>query len=227
MVIINPVSAALGIGQLGMGIAGAFGEQQKHKQQVYQSAFSNFMSRHKTEMMNQYRQQAYQTQLNFAKQQFQFNAEAADRAYITEQARFNEQVAQFAFNKLNMQQELANEQGKVAASEQYGRSAQRLAQVEVLGQFGRNQSILAESLASAARQSMRNMEQVGREHKSADLQVYGSVMNPPMMEIAEPLYQPGAGPNMALSIGGAALGATSSFFAGSKTYSNNDLVPFM
>ena len=74
----------------------------------------------------------------------------------------------------------------------------------------------------------RNLEDIGRNWRSADYQVYGSVMEAPMMEMPEPIYRPGAGPNLALSIGGAALGATSSFFAGAKSYDTaGNLVPFM
>ena len=216
MVILNPVSVALGVAQLGMGIAGSFGEQQQHLDEVYQSTYSNAMSRYKTEMMNAYRQRAYGRQIDFAKQQQEFNADAANRAYITEQARFNEQVAQFAFNQVNFEKDLVKQQGSYAASERYGRSAQRMAQLETLGQFGRNQAILARSLASAAEQSQRNLEQIGRDWRSADYQVYGSVMEAPMMEMAEPLYQPGRGPNMALSIGNAAVSAAGTFFTGAK-----------
>ena len=213
---INPISAVLGIGQLGMGIAGAFGEQRQHLDQVYQSTYSNYMSRYKTEMMNAYRQRAFGRQIDFAKQQQEFNADAANRAYITEQARFNEQVAQFAFNQVNFEKDLVRQQGVYAASERYGRSAQRMAQLETLGQFGRNQAILAKSLSSAAQQSQRNLEDIGRNWRSADYQVYGSVMEAPMMEMPEPLYRPGAGPNMALSIGGSLIGATQTFFTGAK-----------
>ena len=216
MVVLNPVSAALGVAQFGMGIAGAFGEQQQYLDQVYQSTYSNAMSRYKTEMMNAYRQRAFGRQIDFAKQQQEFNADAANRAYITEQARFNEQVAQFAFNQVNFEKDLVKQQGSYAASERYGRSAQRMAQLETLGQFGRNQAILARSLSSAAEQSQRNLEQIGRDWRSADYQVYGSVMEAPMMQMAEPLYQPGRAPNMALSIGGSLLGSTQTFFTGAK-----------
>jgi|DEB0MinimDraft_6_1074348.scaffolds.fasta_scaffold33415_3 hypothetical protein len=216
MVILNPVSVALGVAQLGMGVAGAFGEQRKHEDQVAQATFRNTMSREKTRISNEYRQRAFGRQVEFAKQQQEFNADAANRAYITEQARFNEQVAQFAFNQVNFSRDLAQQMGVAAAGERYGKSAQRMAALDTLGQYGRNQAILARSLSSAAQQSQRNLEEVGRNWRQADYQVYGSVMEGPMLEMAEPLYQPGAGPNMALSIGNAALGATSSFFSGAK-----------
>jgi len=185
------------------------------------------MSRRKTQMMNEYRQRAYGRQVDFAKMQQEFNADAASRAFVSEQIRFNEQMAQFAFNNINFQKSLNEQIGRSAASERYGKSAQRMAAVETLGQYGRNQAILAKSLASASRQSEANLEQISRQHLQADYQVYGSIMEGPLMEMAEPMYQPGAGPNMALSIGGAALGATQSFFAGSKTYSGGNLVDFM
>ena len=216
MVILNPVSAVLGVAQLGMGIAGAFGEQQKHIDQVRQATFSNMLSRRKTQMMNQYRQRAYGRKVDFAKQQQAYNADAADRAYVSEQVRFNEQMAQFAFNNINTQKNLVQSMGTAAAGERYGKSAERLAAVETLGQYGRNQAILAESLASAARQSQENLKTASRRHFQADLQTYGSIMEGPIMEMAEPMYQAPRGPNMALSIGNAAIGATSTFFGGAK-----------
>ena len=227
MVILNPLSAGLGVAQLGLGIAGAFGDQQKHIDQVRQGTFSNALSRRKTQMMNEYRQRAYGRQVDFAKMQQEFNADAASRAYVSEQIRFNEQMAQFAFNNVNFQKNLTEEMGKAAAGERYGKSAERMAAVETLGQYGRNQAILAESLASAARQSRENLQTASRKHFQADLQTYGSIMEGPIMEMAEPMYQAPRGPNMALAIGGAALGATQSFFAGSQTYSGGKLVPFM
>src|SRR5210317_2297348 len=111
MVVLNPVSAALGVAQLGMGIAGAFGDQQKHLDQVRQGTFENMMSRRKTQMSNEYRQRAYRRTVDAAKEQQQFNADAASRAYVAEQIRFDEQMAQFAFNNLNIQKELTQQLG--------------------------------------------------------------------------------------------------------------------
>lgn len=216
MVVLNPVSAALGVAQLGMGIAGAFGEQQKHLDQVKQGTFSNMLSRRKTQMMNEYRQRAYGRQIDFAKMQQEFNADAASRAYVSEQIRFNEQMAEFAFNNVNFQKNLTEQMGRAAAGERYGKSAQRIAAVESLGQYGRNQAILAKSLASAARQSEANLAQASRQHFQADYQVYGSIMEGPLMEMAEPMYQPGRAPNMALAIGNTLMNSTQTFFTGAK-----------
>jgi len=99
--------------------------------------------------------------------------------------------------------------------------------LDTLGQYGRNQAIIAKSLSSAAQQSQANLEQIGRDLYQADYQVYGSVLEGPLMETPAPMYRPGGAPNMALSIAGSLMGATSSFFAGSKTYSGGNLVPFM
>ena len=216
MVVLNPVSAVLGVAQLGMGIAGAFGDQQKHIDQVKQGTFSNALSRRKTQMMNEYRQRAYGRQVDFAKMQQEFNADAASRAYVSEQIRFNEQMAEFAFNNVNFQKNLTEEMGKAAAGERYGKSAQRMAAVETLGQYGRNQAVLAKSLASASRQSEANLADISRKQFQADYQVYGSIMEGPLMEMAEPTFQPGRAPNMALSIGNTLLNSTQTFFTGAK-----------
>ena len=216
MVILNPLSAGLGVAQLGLGIAGAFGDQQKHIDQVRQGTFSNALSRRKTQMMNEYRQRAYGRQVDFAKMQQEFNADAASRAYVSEQIRFNEQMAEFAFNNVNFQKNLTEEMGKAAAGERYGKSAQRMAAVETLGQYGRNQAVLAKSLASASRQSEANLADISRNQFQADYQVYGSIMEGPLMEMAEPTFQPGRAPNMALSIGNTLLNSTQTFFTGAK-----------
>ena len=216
MVILNPLSAGLGVAQLGLGIAGAFGDQQKHIDQVRQGTFSNALSRRKTQMMNEYRQRAYGRQVDFAKMQQEFNADAASRAYVSEQIRFNEQMAEFAFNNVNFQKNLTEEMGKAAAGERYGKSAQRMAAVETLGQYGRNQAVLAKSLASASRQSEANLAGISRNQFQADYQVYGSIMEGPLMEMAEPTFQPGRAPNMALSIGNTLLNSTQTFFTGAK-----------
>ena len=213
---LNPISAVLGVAQLGMGIAQAFGAQSQYTDQVYQSTYASALSRAKTEMMNRYRQQAFKRKVEYAKGQQEFNADAATRAYVSEQRRFNEQVAQFAFNQVNLQKELVKQQGTAAAGERYGKSAQRLAAVDILGQYGRNQAIIAKSLSSAAQQSQANLEQIGQDLYQADYQVYGSVLEGPLMEMPEPMYRPGAAPNMALSIGGSLLGATGTFFTGAK-----------
>jgi hypothetical protein len=216
MVVLNPVSAVLGVAQLGMGIAGAFGDQQKHIDQVRQGTFSNALSRRKTQMTNEYRQRAYGRQVDFAKMQQEFNADAASRAYVSEQIKFNEQMAEFAFNNVNFQKNLTEEMGKAAAGERYGKSAQRMAAVETLGQYGRNQAVLAKSLASASRQSEANLADISRNQFQADYQVYGSIMEGPLMEMAEPTFQPGRAPNMALSIGNTLLNSTQTFFTGAK-----------
>ncbi len=106
--------------------------------------------------------------------------------------------------------------GVAAAGERYGKSAQRMAALDTLGQYGRNQAVLAKSLSSAAQQSQRNLEEIGRNWRQSDYQVYGSVMEGPMLEMAEPLYQPGSGPNMALSIGNAVVGAGFGMLTGAK-----------
>ena len=152
---------------------------QKHLDQVRQGTFSNMLSRRKTQMMNQYRQRAYGRQIDFAKMQQEFNADAASRAYVSEQIRFNEQMAEFAFNNVNFQKNLAEEMGKTAAGERYGKSAQRIAAVESLGQYGRNQAILAESLLSARADTQAAIRKIATDKFGADLAANASRMLKP------------------------------------------------
>ena len=209
---VNPFQAGAGVLELGMGVFNAFDEQNKYIDEVRQNTFETMLSRRKTQMSNAYRQRAYGRSVDAAKEQQQFNADAAGRAYVTEQLRFDEQMAEFAFNKLNFEKQLAQELGTAAAGERYGKSAMRLAAADVLGQYGRNQEILAKSLASAARKSESNLQDISRQQFSADYAAYGAVREGPLMEMPTPMYQPGRGPNMALSIAGSfAKGLTTAF----------------
>jgi hypothetical protein len=213
---LNPMMATAGVLELGLGVFSAFEEQNKYIDEVRQNTFENMISRRQTEMSNAYRQRAYGRSVDAAKEQQQFNADAAGRAYVTEQLRFDEQMAEFAFNNLNFQKQLAQELGTAAAGERYGKSAMRLAAADVLGQYGRNQEILSKSLASAARKSESNLQEISRQQFSADYAAYGAVREGPLMEMPAPMYQPGRGPNMALSIAGSTLGAAKTFFTGAK-----------
>ena len=209
---VNPFQAGAGVLELGMGVFNAFDEQNKYIDEVRQNTFETMLSRRKTQMSNAYRQRAYGRSVDAAKEQQQFNADAAGRAYVTEQLRFDEQLAEFAFNNLNFQKQLAQELGTAAAGERYGKSAMRLAAADVLGQYGRNQEILSKSLASAARKSESNLQEISRQQFSADYAAYGAVREGPLMEMPAPMYQPGRGPNMALSIAGSfAKGLTTAF----------------
>jgi len=222
---LNPVTATAGVFEAGLGIASAFAEQNQQAQQygaeVGQATFSNLMSRNRTQLMNAYRQRAFGRQVEFAKQQQAMNRDAASRAYATEQARFNEQMLQFSFQKEGMLNQLMQQQGLAAASERFGRSASRAAAIQNLGQFGRNQAMFAESMASAARQSARNVDEIRRQRYQADLGVYGQVMEGPIPEMMEPLYQAGPPPssNTLLKIGTALMGGTKTFLQGA-TFEN-------
>ena len=213
---VNPFQAGAGALEFGLGVFKAFDEQNQHIEKVKQGTFESVLSRRQTQMANQYRQRAYGRSVDAAKEQQQFNADAAGRAYVAEQIKFDEQMAEFAFNNLNIQKELAQQLGVAAAGERYGKSAARMAAADVLGQYGRNQAILAKSLASAARQSESNLQDISRKHFSADYAAYSGVREGPLMEMPEPMYQPGRAPNMALSITGSFISGLTTAFTGAE-----------
>jgi hypothetical protein len=103
------------------------------------------------------------------------------------------------------------------ASERYGRSAGRMKSIEIMGNYGRNQRIFTDSVASAGRQYGRNQDAYARSRYEADrgavaqLAAAGESYLP---EMAQTSYQGGGGGfNSALSILG---GGLSGFTGGIK-----------
>lgn len=190
-----------GVAQAGLGIFGGFqARAQQAASASYNSTFQNLM----IDAGNRQRKDIFRRQVDQAKTQQGFNADAANRAYATEQTRLNEVFTQTAFQRQGMLEKLIQAQGMNNASERYGNSARRANLVGTLGDFGRQQAVLAESLASARSQSGRNMQEIGRQHLTADYQNWQGIAIPPTMEMntAPPRY---GGSNTALMIGNSLL----------------------
>jgi hypothetical protein len=206
------IAAILGIAQAGLSIAGGLN---KDGPSSAGSVYSNLLSRRKTQLMNQVRLRAYKRQLGRVKEQYKNNFTAANTAYQQEQARFNEQLMEFAFQKESQTRQLLDVAGVSAAGEQQGRSAERAAAIQVLGDYGRGQAIMAENLASAYRQGGRNMARIAGQNMAADMSAYGSILEGPIPEMAQQEYTPPApqmgGLNLALTIG-------QGIMSGIKTY---------
>jgi hypothetical protein len=200
----------LGAAQAGMGILGGLNQQNEAAgQAAYNTAFQNAM----TETANRRTEQNFGRQLGMVQEQFGYNRDAANRAYATEQIRLNELFAQAAFQQQGALQNLVETRGANNATERYGRSAARANLVGTLGQFGRNQAIQAESLASAQAQSARNLDQISRDSFSQNLNAWQQVAIAPTLQSAVPMPQAPSGFNTALMIG-------NSLMAGLGTYAS-------
>lgn len=208
--IIDPFSAALAGGQALMGMIGGFNQQsQAAKEAAYNSAFQNAM----TESSNKWTQKMYGQQLGMVQEQFGYNRDAANRAYASEQIRLNELFAQAAFQQQGALQNLVEARGANNATERYGKSAARANLVGTLGQFGRNQAVMAESLASAKSQSTRNLDQISRDLFSQNLNAWQQVAIPPSLQSAVPMPKASSGLNSALMIGNSLMSGLSTFAA--------------
>jgi len=202
-----PIAAA--VGQTGLGI---FGGMSSAANEAASAAYNNTYQNLMINAGNRQRRDIFSRQLDQANTQKGFNADAANRAYAAEQRRLNEVFTQAAFQRQGMLENLIQAQGENNARERYGNSARRSNLVSTLGNFGRQQAVMAESLASARGQSARNMQEIGRQHLSADYQTWQGVSIPPSMEANIPAPRMN-GMNTALMIG-------NSLMSGLNTYNS-------
>lgn len=103
--------------------------------------------------------------------QLAFNAQAASRAYESENRKAEEYLQNLSFKKQDMLVELVKERGKVQATDTVGRSSKRLLR-DSLAQYGRNNAILAENLVSFSKQHRSDLEGVRLQKMGADLDAY-------------------------------------------------------
>lgn len=202
-----PIAAA--VGQTGLGI---FGGMESSANERASSAYNNTYQNLMISAGNRQRRDIFSRQLDQAKTQTGFNADAANRAYTAEQIRLNEQFTAAAFQRQGMLQSLIETQGANNAIERFGNSARRANLISTLGQYGQQQAVMSESLASARSQSERNMQSIGRQHLSADFQTWQGVSMPPMMDASIPAPRFNNA-NTALMIGNSVMGGLNTFNA--------------
>ena len=118
------IGAALGIAS---GVASMFGGGG----QAAATAYQNTLSIEKTRIMNAYRKRAYERTVKRVKEQFNENYAAANASFQTEQAKFAEQMMSFAFQKEGLMQQLQQAEGYAAATESYGKSAERAKAIKI------------------------------------------------------------------------------------------------
>jgi hypothetical protein len=163
---IEPISAGIGIVS---GVASLFGGRKDNSAQIGAQAYQNTLSRRKTEIMNAYRARAYERTVQQVHKQFDENYAAANASFQTEQAKFAEQMMSFAFQKEGLLRQLDEAEGYAAATESYGKSADRARAIKTLGDYGRNNAKFVESIASAQRQYGRNIGGISGALEQANL----------------------------------------------------------
>ena len=160
------IGAVLGVAS---GVASMFGGRPDNSAQIGAQAYQNTLSRRKTQIMNDYRARAYERTVQQVYKQFDENYAAANAAFQTEQAKFAEQMMSFAFQKEGLLRQLDEAEGYAAATESYGKSADRARAIKTLGDYGRNNAKFVESIASAQRQYGRNIGGISGALEQANL----------------------------------------------------------
>lgn len=213
MVYIPPELVVAGA-QFGMSLFGQDSQNTEARRQrnfaQQQQDFQRNQQNLRIRAANQRAQEIYGKQLQVHSAQMDFNREAAQRGFVSEQERMNEAFQQSAFSTAAQRRQLMAAIGaNVAAGEGRGRSFERASMMGTLGTFGRMQAERAEQLSSMKRQSSRNLQGIARQQYGADLASYQNVMVQPMMqqEISRGPRLPFAPTNNLLGIGQAALGA--------------------
>ena len=193
------------------GIMGAFSANAKADQMAAQEAagvYKNQLSIARTRIMNEYKQRAYQRQVDRVREQMVENFKAANSSWQTEQARLQEQFLGFSDKRQALIKQLMQAEGYAAATETYGRSADRAIALATAAQFGNSEARLALTEQSAIKQSARNMGKIGGQAYAADVRAHGSILEGPIPEMAQTAYQGSGfnhGLNAALAIGGGIL----------------------
>lgn len=209
-----PLALLASVGQAGLGIASGISQQgDAAASSAYQNAFGSTYQNLMIDASNRMQRDMFGRQIDQFKQQKQFNADAANRAYAAEQRRLNEQFTSAAFQRQGLLENLIQVQGANNASETYGNSARRANLVGTLGAYGRQQATMAETLASARIQSRSNELEIGRQNLNADFGAWQGVSIAPQPQAHVPNYTPprSSGLNTALMIGSQVLGAVGTY----------------
>ena len=187
---IGALSIGLGVAQAGASIFGSKPVQDRSAQ-IGAAAYNNLLSQRKTEIMNDYRRRAFDRKVEQVYKQFDENFAAANASFQTEQAKFGEQMMAFAFQKEGMMRQLMEAEGYAAATESYGRSADRAKAIKTLGDYGRNNAKFIESVVSAQRQYGRNVGGISGSLAQANVSTMAPIIDGgPISEMAPRGYIP-------------------------------------
>ena len=171
-----------------------FAEQENYKRQrqyEFDTAVRNW--NYQTEIQDfQYLQAAKQFQgsVEATQEQLTYNSVAQRQAVESEQAAFNEIMAQDAFQREGMLIEQLQNEGK-AAMMQAGGSRTKAIQSTV-AEVGRNSAILRASLMSAGVQTERNLRDIAMSRYADDIKARNAMMIAPerLPDIPKPTMAP-------------------------------------
>lgn len=188
-------------------ITGALGASAESQQMIAKAAstqYSNTLSIAKTRIMNQMMRRAHQRKVDRVKEQMVENFKAANSSWQTEQARMQETFLGFSDQRQALIKQLMKAQGYAAATESYGRSADRAIALATAAEFGHSEARLALTEESVLKQGARNMSKIGGQAYAADVAAYGTILEGPIPEMAQTTYGGSGfnhGLNSALKIG--------------------------
>ena len=180
---------ALGVASAAASGIGAIGQHQSASAQAAaqnKAAVGNYKYQLKVRERNWDRERfRYNRQLVQYDTQVRENSLAAQRAYAGEQNKLNNIYKTAAVKQQGNLVALLQNSGKGAADGRVGRSAQRL-DSDLVGQFGRNQAIQAESLMGAQMAYDDRTEALRREQIGANNKAYEKVAINPQAGVAPP-----------------------------------------
>lgn len=168
------------------------------------AAYQNELGIRQADIMNRQKERAAGRAKVATEEQIFENRDAASRAMAREQARMNEQLMGFSLGRQSLIRERILAQGQGNAIERYGRSARRIRDIDIVGEYGRQNALFSENVASAGRQFGRNMTDLARQRYDADRQAVGSLqaqLDGFMPVMAQTTYNPPTNNNAALGIG--------------------------
>jgi hypothetical protein len=180
---------ALGVASAAAGGLGAIGQHQSASAQAAaqnKAAVGNYKYQLKVRERNWDRERfRYNRQLTQYDTQVRENSLAAQRAYAGEQNKLNNIYKTAAVKQQGNLVALLQNTGKGAAAGRVGRNAQRL-DSDLVGQFGRNQAIQAESLMGAQMAYDDRTGALRREQIGANNKAYEKVAVNPQAGVAPP-----------------------------------------
>jgi hypothetical protein len=209
--------AALAVASAGAGIMGSVGQHQSAQAQAdaqNAAATSNYKYQLKVRERNWDREvHRYGRQLHQYDSAKQESSMAGQRAYSGAQRKLNSAYQQASLKQQANLVNLLKGSGQAAAAGRIGRSATRLDN-QIVGQFGRNQAIAAESLMGAGFAYNRQTDNIRREVDSSNKQAYEKVAIAPQAGVAPPppVMTPGpSGLGLAAGIVEAGIGGVSTY----------------
>jgi len=220
---LDPLNAALGGAELGLGVLGLFlgnaAEEQAAYNQAYKTTYDNAINQFRVEQQNKATAEQFTAKLDFIQNQIENNFLAAQSSWTAEQMRLNEVYDSAAYRSQAMQKAVSQSLGASAAREVYGKSARRGALVANLGAYGRTRAQQVDQLISEQTTAKLRMERTEQQYKAQNKLAIAQASVLPMAATFSPTPLPG------ISSGGFArdlmkitdvgLSSAATFFTGS------------